>query len=134
MPGWFASNQHQTTEGPFHSRFAFGNLRGKGWRPTIRNTASRLLPRGCAEAKLVRCLKGAIWDVIVDIRPNSPTYHRWQAFELSETSNCQLYIPKGFAHGFQTLKDNVEVSNLISGLYAPENASGIRYDDPKSCD
>jgi len=82
------------------------------------------------EVKLVRCIKGAIWDVIIDIRPNSPTYRRWQAFELSESNGTQLYIPKGFAHGFQTLRANVEVNYLISEPYVATAAFGIRYDDP----
>jgi dTDP-4-dehydrorhamnose 3,5-epimerase len=83
-----------------------------------------------SEVKLVRCLKGAIWDVIIDIRKDSPTYRRWQAFELSGPNNRQIYIPKGFAHGFQTLSDDVEVSYRISEPYAPESAGGIRHDDP----
>jgi len=82
-----------------------------------------------SEAKLVRCLSGEIWDVIVDIRPRSPTYCRWQAIGLSGDNRLQLYIPKGFAHGFQTLSDNVEVSYLISAFHTPDSASGIRYDD-----
>lgn len=83
-----------------------------------------------SEVKLVRCVKGAIWDVVIDIRPGSPTYRQWQAFELSSTSGRQLYIPKGFAHGFQTLTNDVEVNYLISEPYAPQSANGIRYDDP----
>ena len=83
-----------------------------------------------SEVKLVRCIKGAIWDVIIDIRPNSPTYRRWQAFELSESNGTQLYIPKGFAHGFQTVSADVEVNYLISEPYTATAAFGIRYDDP----
>jgi dTDP-4-dehydrorhamnose 3,5-epimerase len=82
------------------------------------------------EAKVVRCGKGVIWDVIIDIRPDSPTYRRWQEFELSSGNGHQLYIPAGFAHGFQTLCDDVEVNYLISVPYAPQSACGIRYDDP----
>ena len=83
-----------------------------------------------AEAKLVRCTQGAILDVIVDIRLDSPTYRQWQGFELSSTGGDQLYIPKGFAHGFRTLSDDVEVSYLISTPYEPGSAGGIRHDDP----
>jgi dTDP-4-dehydrorhamnose 3,5-epimerase len=83
-----------------------------------------------SEVKLVRCLKGAIWDVIIDIRPGSPTYRRWQAFELSDTNSRQLYIPQGFAHGFQTLSHDVELNYLISQPYVQEAATGIRHDDP----
>jgi len=82
------------------------------------------------EAKLVRCTKGAILDVIVDIRRDSSTFCRWQQFELSSANGYQLYVPKGFAHGFQTLCDDVEVSYLISTPYEPGFAGGIRYDDP----
>jgi dTDP-4-dehydrorhamnose 3,5-epimerase len=83
-----------------------------------------------SEVKLVRCVKGAIWDVVTDIRPGSPTYRQWQGFELSSTNGHQLYIPKGLAHGFQTLTNDVEVNYLISEPYAPQSANGIRYDDP----
>ena len=83
-----------------------------------------------AEVKIVRCLKGAIWDVMVDLRPDSPNFCRWEAFELSAENRRQLYVPKGFAHGFQSLVDNVEVAYLISEYYAPDAASGVRYDDP----
>lgn len=83
-----------------------------------------------SEVKLVRCTRGVILDVIIDIRPNSPTYRHWQGFELSSGNGDQIYIPKGFAHGFQTLSDDVEVSYLISTPYAPASASGIRHDDP----
>ena len=71
-----------------------------------------------------------MWDVIIDIRPDSPTYRRWQGFELSPSNGRQLYIPKGFAHGFQTLEDDTEVNYLISDMYTPAAAAGIRYDDP----
>jgi len=82
-----------------------------------------------SEVKLVRCVRGAIWDVIIDIRPNSPTFRRWHGTELSHVNGHQLYIPKGFAHGFQTLSDDVEVNYLISERYKPDAASGIRYND-----
>lgn len=82
-----------------------------------------------SEVKLVRCLRGAIWDVIVDIKAASPTYGCWQGFELSAANGSALYIPKGFAHGFQALSDDVEVGYLISVPYSPSAARGIRYDD-----
>jgi dTDP-4-dehydrorhamnose 3,5-epimerase len=94
---------------------------------TVRGMHYQRKPHG--EVKLVRCLNGAIWDVIIDIRPGSPTYRRWQGFELSNTNGCQLYIPKGFAHGFQTLSDDVEVNYLISEPYVSEAACGIRHND-----
>lgn len=82
-----------------------------------------------SEVKLVRCTRGVVHDVIVDIRPQSPTCGKWQAFTLSAENRSQLYIPKGFAHGFQTLSDDVEMSYLISEPYQPELARGFRYDD-----
>jgi dTDP-4-dehydrorhamnose 3,5-epimerase len=82
------------------------------------------------EVKLVRCLHGAIFDVIIDVRPHSSTYRRWQSFELTAENRLQLYIPSGFAHGFQTLSDEVEVGYLISEFYNAEAASGLKYDDP----
>lgn len=82
------------------------------------------------EVKLVRCLSGSIYDVIIDLRPGSPTFRRWKGFELSGENGLQLYIPKGFAHGFQTLADDTRVNYLISEFHAPAAASGVRYNDP----
>ena len=82
------------------------------------------------EVKIVRCLKGAIWDVIIDLRPDSPTYRRWQAFELTAENRRQLYVPAGFAHGFQTLCDDTEAGYLISACHVLSAACGVRYDDP----
>lgn len=96
-------------------------------RGTVRGLHYQREPH--SEVKLVRCMDGIIWDVIIDIRRNSPTYRHWEAFELSGSNNLQIYIPKGFAHGFQTLSDNAQVSYLISERYKPEFAAGIRYDD-----
>lgn len=83
-----------------------------------------------AEVKVVTCLKGAIWDVIIDLRPGSATFLRWECFPLSLENRHQLYIPEGFAHGFQTLRPDSEVGYLMSAFYAPEAADGVRYDDP----
>jgi dTDP-4-dehydrorhamnose 3,5-epimerase len=83
------------------------------------------------EAKLVRCTQGAIYDVAIDIRPDSSTYLRWYATELTSKNRRMLYIPQGFAHGFQTLVDGSEVFYLMFELYHPESARGLRWDDPK---
>jgi dTDP-4-dehydrorhamnose 3,5-epimerase len=83
-----------------------------------------------AEIKIVRCIRGAIDDVIVDIRPHSPTCGQWLKIRLSESDLYSLYIPQGFAHGFQTLCDSTEVLYYMSTLYRPEAALGIRWDDP----
>lgn len=95
---------------------------------TVRGMHFQKDPSG--EVKLVRCLRGSIWDVIIDMRPDSPTFRQWRAFELSEENGLQLYVPKGFAHGFQTLSDNTRVNYLISEFHVPTSASGVRYDDP----
>ena len=81
------------------------------------------------EIKIVRCTRGGIFDVIVDLRPRSPTYLRWQGFELTAENHKALYVPKGFAHGFQTLVDDAEIVYQISEFYAPNSAGGHRYDD-----
>jgi dTDP-4-dehydrorhamnose 3,5-epimerase len=83
-----------------------------------------------SEAKLLRCVRGAIWDVIVDLRPESPFFGRHQSFELSGENRRALYVPKRFAHGYQTLSNDCEVFYQMSNRYAPEAAAGIRADDP----
>ena len=83
-----------------------------------------------AEIKLVRCIRGALWDVAIDLRPSSPTRGQWQGFELSAENGRALYIPEGFAQGFQTLVPDTEVLYQMSAFHAPEAAAGVRYDDP----
>jgi dTDP-4-dehydrorhamnose 3,5-epimerase len=83
-----------------------------------------------AEAKLVRCTAGALFDVIVDLRESSPTRRRWFSVELSAANRRMLFVPPGLAHGFQTLADATEVEYLISAPYRPEAARGVRWDDP----
>ncbi len=83
-----------------------------------------------AEAKLVRCTRGAIYDVIIDMRHESPTYCQWLAEELSTENSRMTYIPEGFAHGFQTLEDDTEVFYQMSEFYSPEHAQGVRWNDP----
>jgi dTDP-4-dehydrorhamnose 3,5-epimerase len=84
-----------------------------------------------SEVKLVRCTAGSLWDTVVDLRPDSPTYLQYFAIELSARNRLALYIPEMFAHGFQTLEDATEVFYQMSEFYAPKLAQGIRYDDPK---
>ena len=83
-----------------------------------------------AEAKLVHCLRGGIYDVVCDLRPDSPTYLMHESFDLNFSNNEMIYIPPGCAHGFMTLDDDVEVLYAMSNIYAQNHASGIRYDDP----
>ncbi len=82
------------------------------------------------EAKLVRCSKGSIFDVIIDLRMDSPTFKQWFGVDLSQENYKMLYIPKDFAHGFITLEDDCEISYLMSELYAPGAAATIRWNDP----
>jgi dTDP-4-dehydrorhamnose 3,5-epimerase len=83
-----------------------------------------------AEAKLVRCTRGAIWDVAVDLRPESATFKRWTAVELTADNRLALYVPEGCAHGFQTLADDTEVFYQMSALHQPSAERGVRWDDP----
>lgn len=85
---------------------------------------------GAEEAKLIRCTKGKILDVIIDIRKNSKTYCEHIAVELSEENYRMLYVPEGFAHGFMTLEENIEVSYQVSQFYTPGKERGIRWNDP----
>ena len=82
------------------------------------------------EAKLVRCSAGAIYDVIVDLRRDSPTWGKWLGVELTSRNRLMVYVPEGFAHGFQTLEDDSEVFYQVSEYYYPESARGVRWDDP----
>lgn len=83
-----------------------------------------------AEAKLVRCTRGAVYDVCLDLRDGSPTYGHWHGETLSTENGAALYVPEGCAHGFLTLDDASEVLYMIAGRYAPDAAWGVRYDDP----
>ena len=82
------------------------------------------------QPKLVRCTRGAIYDVAVDLREDSPTFRQWAAAELTAKNLLMLYVPAGFAHGFQTLEDDTEVFYQVSEVYAPETARGVRWNDP----
>lgn len=84
-----------------------------------------------AETKLIRCIKGKVWDVAVDLRRNSATYLQWHAVELSEINSNMIVIPEGCAHGFQVLEPNSELLYLHTACYAPQAEGGVRYDDPR---
>jgi dTDP-4-dehydrorhamnose 3,5-epimerase len=96
---------------------------------TLRGMHYQVAPH--EESKLVRCTSGALYDVIVDLRPDSPTYKRWTGVELTAGNYKMLYIPADFAHGFITLEENTEVTYLISEAYTPGAERGIRWDDPE---
>jgi dTDP-4-dehydrorhamnose 3,5-epimerase len=95
---------------------------------TLRGMHYQADPHG--EAKLVRCTRGAVYDVIVDLRPSSATRCRWFGAELRAGGSVSLFVPAGFAHGFQTLEDNTEVHYQMSHHYVPDAARGVRWDDP----
>ena len=95
---------------------------------TIRGLHHQLAPY--AEAKVIRCTRGAIYEVIVDLRANSPTLGRWCTMELTADNGLMAYVPEGCAHGYQTLRDDTEAYYTTSTQYAPAAARGVRYDDP----
>lgn len=99
------------------------------YKGTIRGMHFQIPPK--AEIKIVKCLKGSVFDVAIDIRKNSPTFLQWYGEILSAKNMKMMYIPEGFAHGFQTLENNTEVIYFVSEFYTPEYERGIRFDDPK---
>lgn len=98
-------------------------------RGTLRGMHYQIAPH--EEAKLVRCTMGALYDVIVDLRPSSPQRGKWVGVELTADNRRMLYVPPGFAHGFQTLADDTEVFYQMSEFHCPEAARGVRWNDPK---
>jgi dTDP-4-dehydrorhamnose 3,5-epimerase len=96
---------------------------------TLRGMHFQAAPYG--EAKLVRCTMGAIYDVVIDLRADSPTFKEWTAIELTAENRRMLYVPEWFAHGFQTLKDNTEVLYHMSEFYRPDSTRGLRWNDPE---
>ncbi len=105
-----------------------GNLTRTQRRGTVRGLHYQAEPR--PEIKLIRCAAGAVFDVVVDVRPGSPDFGRWEAFELTGRTPRQLYVPAGFAHGFQCLTDSCEMVYQMSEFYVPELARGVRWNDP----
>jgi dTDP-4-dehydrorhamnose 3,5-epimerase len=111
-----------------HPDFVQGNLSFNNRRRTLRGMHYQVRPN--EEVKLIRCLSGAIYDVIVDLRLTSPTYKQWMGVELDADSRKMLYSPAGFAHGYLTLADNTEVLYQVSAFYSPESERGVRWNDP----
>jgi dTDP-4-dehydrorhamnose 3,5-epimerase len=95
---------------------------------TLRGLHYQLPPS--AEVKVVRCIRGALWDVILDLRAGSPTFGKWFGAELSAENRTMMYVPRGFAHGFVTLTENTEALYLVSTFYAPDAERGVRFNDP----
>ena len=101
------------------------------WNPqkgTLRGMHFQRAPH--AEVKVIRATRGAIYDVIIDLRESSPTYKRWLGLELTDDNRTALYVPEGFAHGFQTLVPDTEVHYLVTEFYTPDAEGGVRWDDP----
>jgi dTDP-4-dehydrorhamnose 3,5-epimerase len=110
------------------SRVVQGNTSFNKVKGTLRGMHYQIAPH--IETKAIRCIEGAIYDVIIDLRPDSPTYKKWFGVELTAENRTMLYVPGNFAHGFITLQDNSEVFYLVSEYYAPACERGVRYDDP----
>jgi len=134
---------HQDERGFFARGFCQKEFAEHGLKPTIAqaNIASNRLkgtlrgmhfqcPPAC-ETKLVRCTRGAILDIIVDLRPESPTYLQHIEVELTEDNFRALYVPERFAHGYQALRDNTDTSYQVGEFYTPGTEGGLRYDDPR---
>lgn len=127
--GWFTEtySKEKFKEFGIDIDFMQDNHSLSAQKGTLRGLHFQLNPK--AQTKLVRCTKGKILDVAVDIRDGSPTYKKWVAVELTEENKKQLLIPKGFAHGFLSLTDDVEVQYKVDEYYSPENDRSIRFDD-----
>jgi len=128
--GWFAEtySKSKLKEAGLDLDFVQDNHSFSAQKGTLRGLHFQTNPK--AQSKLVRCTKGKILDVAVDLRKGSPTFKMWVGVELSEENKKQLFVPKGFAHGFVTLTDNVEVQYKVDEDYSPENDRSIRFDDP----
>jgi dTDP-4-dehydrorhamnose 3,5-epimerase len=109
--------------------FVQANMSVSRSKGTLRGLHLQFAPH--REAKLVRCVRGALYDVAVDARPESPTFGKWVGVELTAESHRMIFVPEGFAHGFQTLADDSEAHYMVSAFYAPGAEGGIRYDDPE---
>jgi len=127
--GFFARtwDKNEFSEKGLDSEFVQSSISHNEKKGTIRGMHYQIEPN--EENKIVRCTKGSIFDVIIDLRPDSKTFKKWFSIELSVDNFRMLYIPKGFAHGFQTLEDNSEVFYQISQYYNSESSRGIRWND-----
>ena len=128
--GYFAELWTQTllkTHG-LDSQFVQSNVSFNRKKGTLRGLHYQIAPD--AQAKLVCCTAGSIFDVGVDLNPASPTYRQWIGVELSASNHRMIYLSGDFAHGYQTLEDNSEIQYLVTAAYAPQSERGVRWDDP----
>ncbi|HKE93129.1 MAG TPA: dTDP-4-dehydrorhamnose 3,5-epimerase [Povalibacter sp.] len=125
MRAWCAREfaDHGINFTPVQANMGFSRKQG-----TIRGLHFQVAP--ALEAKLVRCTRGALFDVVVDLRPQSPTYRRWYGAQLTPENGWMLYVPEGCAHGCQAMQDDTEFHYMASAAFAPKQATGARYDDP----
>jgi dTDP-4-dehydrorhamnose 3,5-epimerase len=128
--GWFARVycEREFEAAGLTTRVAQTNMSLTKQRGTLRGMHYQAAPY--AEDKLVRCVQGAIWDCIVDLRADSPTYRKWIGVELSDANGRMLLVPKGFAHGFVTLTEDCAVTYQVSEFYTPKAERGLRWNDP----
>jgi dTDP-4-dehydrorhamnose 3,5-epimerase len=128
--GFFARTwcQNEFAQHGLVATIAQANMSYNHKRGTLRGMHFQRAPH--AEVKIIRCTRGALYDVIIDLRPESPSYKRWIGVELSAANYRMLYVPEGFGHGFQTLEDDTEVAYNVSQFYTPGAEGGVRYNDP----
>jgi dTDP-4-dehydrorhamnose 3,5-epimerase len=128
--GFFARSwcEREFAEHGLETRLVQCNISHNTAKNTLRGMHYQLPP--FAEAKLIRCTRGSIYDVLLDLRRNSPSFLQWVAAELNEQNHRMLYVPRGFAHGFLTLTDNTEIFYQMTEFYSPEHARGVRWNDP----
>lgn len=128
--GWFARifDREEFEARGLNPVVAQSNVSSSTRRDTLRGMHYQAAPHG--ESKLVRCVRGSIFDVAVDLRSHSPTFRRWHGVELSAENRRAFYIPEGLAHGFQSLTDDTEVHYQMGHPYVPGSARGVRWDDP----
>lgn len=128
--GWFTEtySKAKLEEMGLLADFVQDNHSLSGQKGTIRGLHFQINPK--AQTKLIRCTRGAVRDVVVDLRGSSSTYKKWFSIELTAENQTQLWIPKGFAHGFLTLEDMSEIQYKVDAFYAPDCDRSIRYDDP----
>ncbi|HEY8187334.1 MAG TPA: dTDP-4-dehydrorhamnose 3,5-epimerase [Pyrinomonadaceae bacterium] len=128
--GFFAPafSQQEFERRGLESRFVENNISYSSRSGTLRGLHYQVAPHG--QAKLVRCTRGAIFDVALDLRPASPTFRRWVSVELTAENRLMFYLPSDVGHGFQTLEDDTEVFYQVSTVYRPDAYRGLRWDDP----
>jgi len=128
--GFFARTfcEHEFKDKGLNTKYVQSNISFNKKRGTLRGMHMQVSPY--SEIKLVRCIRGAIFDVVIDLRKESRTYSKWISVELTAEDHQMLYVPEGFAHGYQTLQYDTEIHYQVSDFYEPKSEQGVRYDDP----